>query len=129
MLTLNKVTLLGNVGRNPEVKDTEKGKVATLSLATQTGYGDRATTEWHNLVAWEKRAEFIEKFVHSGSHIYVEGTLRTRSYEAKDGSKRYVTEILVNDVRLDDAPKAEQEDTPAPAQQAPAEEVESDLPY
>ena len=102
----NSVRLIGRVGNNPEVKNFDGGKkVATLTLATnEVYYNDKnekvETTQWHNLVAWGKTAEIIEKFVEKGKEIAVEGKLTYRNYDDKDGNKRYVTKIVVNEVVL-----------------------------
>jgi single-strand DNA-binding protein len=91
---------------NPEVKSLKGNKkVVNLSLATSETYknekGEKVSeTQWHNLVAWGKTAELIELYVLKGSEIAIEGKLTSRSYEAKDGSKRYVTEIVINDLLL-----------------------------
>ena len=107
-MSVNKVILLGNVGKEPEVRTLDNGnKVANLSLATsERGYTlengtqvpDR--TEWHNLIAWKGLAEIIEKYVHKGDKLYVEGKIRTRSYDDSKGNKRYVTEIYVDQLEL-----------------------------
>jgi len=102
----NSVKLIGNVGQVPEIKTLENGKkVARFSIATNEIYvnkeGERITqTYWHNLVAWGKTAGIIEKYVDKGREIAVEGRLTNRSYETKDGQRRYVTEVLVNEVLL-----------------------------
>ena len=102
----NKVQLIGHVGQDPEVKDLEGGKkVANLTLATNDYYindkGEKAeNTEWHKVAAWGKIAEIIEKYVVKGKEIVVEGKLTHRSYEDKDGTKRYVTEVVANDILL-----------------------------
>ena len=99
----NKVQLIGNLGSDPEVKQLESGKtVAKLPLATSEAYinsdDEKVTdTQWHNLVAWGKTAEFAEKYLKKGDKIAVEGKLVYRSYEDKEGIKQYVTEILVNE--------------------------------
>ncbi|WP_396194624.1 single-stranded DNA-binding protein [Flavobacterium sp.] len=102
----NKVQLIGHVGQDPEVKDLEGGKkVANLTLATNDYYtndkGEKVeNTEWHKVSAWGKTAEIIEKYVAKGKEIAVEGKLTHRSYEDKDGTKRYVTEVVANDILL-----------------------------
>ncbi|GAA4033394.1 MAG: Single-stranded DNA-binding protein [Bacteroidota bacterium] len=102
----NKVQLIGHVGQDPEVKDLEGGKkVANLTLATNDYYindkGEKVeNTEWHKVAAWGKIAEIIEKYVVKGKEIVVEGKLTHRSYEDKDGTKRYVTEVVANDILL-----------------------------
>ena len=102
----NKVQLIGNVGQEPAITNLESGKkVARLSMATNENYknskGEKQTdTNWHTLVAWGKTAEIIEKYVTKGKEIAIEGKLTTRSYETKEGEKRYVTEVLVNEILL-----------------------------
>lgn len=102
----NKVQLIGRLGQAPEVKHLDSGKtVANFSLATNDKYKNAKgelieNTEWHNLVAWGKTAEIIEKYVQKGSEIAIEGKLTNRSWEDKDGNKRYTTEVLVNELLL-----------------------------
>jgi single-strand DNA-binding protein len=102
----NSVRLYGNVGKEPEVKTFDNGnKVATFSLATsekrknQKGEYVEETT-WHNLVVWGKPVDTIEKYVNKGDRLSIEGRLTNRSYEAKDGTTKYITEIVVNDFLL-----------------------------
>jgi len=99
MAGINKVILIGNVGKDPEIRNLENGvKVANLSLATTEVYkkdGNRMEqTEWHTIVLWRGLAEVCEKIVKKGSQLYIEGKLRTRSWEDKDKVKRYSTEIV-----------------------------------
>ena len=100
MAGINKVILVGNLGKDPEVRSLDAGrKVANFSLATTETYknknGERVEqTEWHNIVYYGPVAEVIEKYLRKGSQIYVEGKIRTRSYEDKEGVKRYTTEII-----------------------------------
>lgn len=102
----NKVQLIGHVGNEPEIKNFEGGKkVANLTLATNEIYrnekGDKVEqTEWHKVVAWGKTAELIEKYVIKGKEIAVEGKLTYRSYEDKNGEKRNITEVIVNEILL-----------------------------
>lgn len=102
----NKVQLIGNLGGNPEIKTTEGGKkLARFSIATNEVYrnakGDKVTeTQWHNLVAWGKVAEIAEKFLVKGSEVAIEGKLVNRSYNDKEGHKKYVTEVQVNEVLM-----------------------------
>lgn len=101
----NRVQLIGHVGNEPEVKTFEGGKVANLTIATNDSYTNKKgekveQTEWHRLVAWDKNAEIIEKFVNKGKEIAIEGKLTSRSYDDKDGNKRYITEVVVNDIML-----------------------------
>lgn len=106
-MALNKVLLIGNVGKDPEIRHTPNGPaVATITLATSERYRDRTTqemkeiTEWHTIVAWRQLADLAENYIRKGSQIYVEGRLRTRSYDTQDGQKRYVTEILADSIQL-----------------------------
>lgn len=102
----NRVQIIGHVGQEPEIKTLELGKkLANLSIATNEVYyrdnGDKVEkTEWHRVTAWGKTAEIIEKYVTKGKEIGVEGRLSTRSYDDKDGVKRYITEIVANEVLL-----------------------------
>ena len=102
----NKVQLIGNLGGNPEVKTFDKGKkLAKMSIATNESYrnaqGDLVKeTQWHNLIAWGKTAEIIEKHLKKGSEVAVEGKLINRNYTDKDGIKRYITEIEVNELLM-----------------------------
>jgi single-strand DNA-binding protein len=102
----NKVQLIGVLGGNPEVKQTETGrKMATFSLATSESYrntkGEKIIeTQWHSLVAWGKIAEIVERYLRKGSEIAVEGKLITRSYTDKDGNRRHRTEVHVNELLL-----------------------------
>ena len=102
----NKVQLIGNLGNNPDVRDTESGKkMARVSIATNENYrkakGETVKeTQWHNAIAWGKNAEVIEKYLTKGSQVAIEGKLVNRNYVDKDGIKRYITEVQVNDILL-----------------------------
>lgn len=105
--SVNKVILLGNVGKDPEMRSTPGGTlVANFTLATSDRQKDaqgnwQERTEWHNLVAFTRTAEIIRDYVKKGSKLYVEGKIQTRSWDDKDtGAKRYRTEIIVNDISL-----------------------------
>ena len=103
-MSVNKVILIGNVGKDPDVRYLDTGiAVASLPLATtdraytlQNGTQVPERTEWHNLVLWRGLAETAEKYVHKGDKLYIEGKIRTRSYDDQTGAKRYVTEIFVD---------------------------------
>jgi single-strand DNA-binding protein len=103
---LNRVMLLGNLGADPELRMTNGGQaVLKLRLATSETYLDRnkvrqERTEWHSVVVWGKRAEALAKFLTKGSRIFVEGGLRTSSYDDKDGNKRYKTEVVAQNIIL-----------------------------
>lgn len=102
----NKVQLIGNLGNAPEVKTTESGKtMARFSVATNESYrnanGEKVTeTTWHNLVAWGKVAEIAGKYLSKGSEVAIEGKLINRNYLDKDGNKKYITEVQVNELLL-----------------------------
>jgi single-strand DNA-binding protein len=102
----NKVQLIGNLGNDPEVTTIESGKKkARFTLATNETYkndsGEKITdTQWHNIVAWGKTAELIEKYVTKGKEIAIEGKLTHRSYEDKNGEKKYFTEVVANELLL-----------------------------
>lgn len=102
----NKVQLIGNVGQDPEIKNLEGGKkVANLTLATNEVYykenGEKVEqTEWHRVTAWGKPAEIIEKYVTKGKEVAIEGKLTHRSYDDKNGEKRYITEVIVKEIVL-----------------------------
>lgn len=107
-MSINRVTLLGNVGKDPDVRYLDSGvAVAQLSLATtvkgyttQSGQQIADRTEWHNLVAWRGLAQTIEKYVHKGDKLFVEGELRYRDYEGQDGVKRRTSEIYLDRMEL-----------------------------
>ena len=112
-MALNKVLLIGNVGNDPEIRYLDSNpqgpqgnaKVASFRLATTERFRDRSgetreNTEWHNIVAWRSTADLVERFVHRGSQIYVEGRLRTRQWTDQSGNKRYTTEIQADNIQL-----------------------------
>ena len=156
--------LIGNVGRDPEVRylDGQSGnaKVATFTLATTERYRDRngetrENTEWHNIVAWRNTADVVERFVKKGTQLYIEGRIRTRSWDDQTGNKRYTTEIIADTLQLlgkktdnpgaqpggyqqpgQTYPQPQQAYAPAPQQQRPAtpqniidEAPDDDLPF
>ena len=102
----NKIQLIGNLGNAPEVKTTESGKkLARFSVATNESYrnakGEKVTeTTWHNLVAWGKVADIAEKYLGKGAEVAIEGKLINRSYTDKDGNKKYITEVQVNELLM-----------------------------
>ncbi|WP_109833208.1 single-stranded DNA-binding protein [Reichenbachiella versicolor] len=106
MAGVNKVILLGNLGRDPEVRHLENGRaVANFSIATSETYknkaGERVTnTEWHNVVLWTPLAEIAERFLKKGNQVYIEGKLTSRSYEDKEGITKYITEVVGREMTL-----------------------------
>lgn len=105
-MSVNKVILIGNAGKDPEIRHLDSGvAVANFPLATSETYtaknGDRvSTTEWHNIVLWRGLADVAEKYVKKGMQLYIEGRIRSRSYDDKDGNKRYITEIYGDAMRM-----------------------------
>jgi single-strand DNA-binding protein len=129
---LNRVMLLGNLGQDPELRMTPNGQaVMKMRLATTETYLDRnkqrqERTEWHSVVVWGKRAEALSKFLTKGTGLFIEGGLRTSSYDDRDGNKRYRTEVVANNIvivgggsrggqRSAEAPAPAQDGTPQPA--------------
>ncbi|MFT4879133.1 MAG: single-strand DNA-binding protein [Flavobacteriales bacterium] len=107
MAGINKVILLGNLGRDPEIKHLPSGvAVCSFSIATSESYTDkqsgekRTNTEWHNIVLWRKLAETAEKYLRKGSQVYIEGKIRTRSWDDEGGQKRYATEVVGDVMQL-----------------------------
>jgi len=102
----NKVQLIGNLGNDPEIVNLESGKtLAKFSIATNESYkntqGEKVTdTQWHNVVAWGKTAEIVEKYVTKGKEVAIEGKLTTRSWEDKEGMKRYITEVVCSELLM-----------------------------
>ena len=112
-MALNKVMLIGNVGNDPEIRYLDSNpqspqgnaKVASFRLATTERYRDRngethENTEWHSIVAWRSSADYVEKYVHKGSQLYIEGKLRTRQWTDQSGNKRFTTEIQADNMQL-----------------------------
>ena len=129
-MSLNKVMLIGNVGKDPEVRYLESNpqnpatnaKVASFPLATSERYRDRngelkENTEWHNIVVWRGNADVVERFVRKGSQLYIEGRLRTRQWTDQTGNKRYTTEVIADTLQL--LGKRLEGDQPAQAQSQP----------
>lgn len=145
-MSVNKIILLGNCGKDAEVRMVGENKVATFSLATTEKYKDSKTgewkenTEWHNIVCWRNTAELAEKYIKKGTQLFIEGKLRIRSWD-KDGEKRYVTEIVADSIQLLGKKEGSDSPTPAPTQQrkplyqqtspmpAAGEPDDSDLPF
>ncbi|HNR27018.1 MAG TPA: single-stranded DNA-binding protein [Bacteroidales bacterium] len=124
---LNKVMLIGNVGKDPEVRHLESGvSVTTLTLATTERFKDRngemkEQTEWHNVVLWRNLADIAERFVRKGSQIYIEGKIRSRSWEDQSGQKKYTTEIVADSMQL--LGKRSEATTASPSQPSPVKNV------
>lgn len=105
-MSVNKVILVGNLGKDPDVRYTQTGSaVANFSIATSEQWNDRdgkkqERTEWHNIVVWGKSAEHCGQYLSKGRQVFVEGSIRTRSYDDKSGNKRYITEIVAQRVQF-----------------------------
>ncbi|MEE9225568.1 MAG: single-stranded DNA-binding protein [Bacteroidota bacterium] len=131
--SLNKVSLIGNVGKDPELRYTSSGvAVSNFSLATNEQWKDpdgntQERTEWHNIVAWRKLAEICGEWLKKGKKVYIEGRLQYRSYDDKNGIKRYVTEVVAQDMIMLDSKGAEVTSTPEPEEPPTVEK--DDLPF
>ena len=124
---INKVILVGNVGGDPEVRTTESGvKVARIRLATSERYTDKQSgerkelTEWHTITLWRGLADIVDRYVHKGSQLYIEGRLRTREWTDTNNIKRYTTEILADNMQLLGSRSDGQSAAPVAAPSAPA---------
>ena len=141
--SVNKVTLIGNLGKDPELRYTSSGvAVATFSVATNESWKDadgniQERTQWHNIVAWKKLAEICGEYLKKGGKLYLEGRLQYRNYDDKNGVKRFVTEIVMDEMVMLDSKGAAPSNLPAgqagePApMQAPESKAEKadDLPF
>jgi single-strand DNA-binding protein len=123
---VNKVILVGRLGADPDMRYTPSGQgVCEMRLATSESWNDKngqrqERTEWHRIVVWGKRAEICSKYLAKGRQVYIEGRIQTRSYDDKDGNKRYITEIIANDVQFlggggrEGGGRSERDDGPPP---------------
>ena len=145
MSGVNKVILVGNLGTDPEVKTFEDGnKLATIAIATSEKYKDREgnlqeRTEWHNVVLYRRLAELAEQYLSKGRQVYIEGKLRTRKWQDKDGNDRYTTEILAREMTFlggnqsdgagqrSSAPASNQNQVNEPS--ASLDDIDDDLPF
>lgn len=137
---INKVILIGNVGKDPEVRHLDSGvAVASFPLATSETYRNRdnqkvTNTEWHNVVVWRGLADVAEKYVKKGNPLYIEGKIRTRSWDDKDGNKRYTTEIVADNMQMLGTKQSNEESASAP-ENIKTEDIENipaeddDLPF
>ena len=137
MAGINKVILIGNLGKDPEIRSLENGvKVASFSLATTESYKNKdgqkvEQTEWHNIVVWRGLAEVAEKYLKKGSQIYLEGKIRTRSWDDKEGNKKYTTEIIGDTFTMLGSRRDEghQNTEPSSPSEPKEKEQEDDLPF
>ena len=139
MAGINKVILVGNLGRDPEVRYTPSGvAVANFTLATSEEWKNRETgekqehTEWHRIVAWRRLGEICGEYLHKGSQVYIEGKLQTRSWDDRDGNKRYTTEVLAQTMQMLGSParpaKAHPADDGFPTEE-PVMVPDDDIPF
>ena len=139
MAGVNKVMLIGNLGRDPEVKYTPSGTaLATFSIATTEEWKDRDTgekqqrTEWHRIVAWRRLGEICGEYLRKGSQVYIEGKLQTRDWEDRDGNKRYTTEIVAQTMQMLGRPsregRADAYEEPHPVEE-PVSIPDDDIPF
>jgi single-strand DNA-binding protein len=144
MAGVNRVILIGNLGKDPEIRSLESGaKVANFPLATTESYknrnGERTEhTEWHNIVLWRGLADVSERFLKKGNSVYIEGKLRTRSWDDQQGNKRYITEVIADNMTMlggrreeqsEVAAEAKEEEVTPPDPTEVSEDVSDDLPF
>tara|TARA_R110001592_G_scaffold36893_1_gene123603 strand:+ start:4319 stop:4753 length:435 start_codon:yes stop_codon:yes gene_type:complete len=144
MAGINKVILVGNLGKDPEVRYLEGGSaVANFPIATSETYKDKTSgekktiTEWHNIVVWRRLAEIAEKYLKKGNQVYIEGKLRTRQWQDKDGNNRYTTEIVGDNMQMlggkKDESSSSSSNTDTPQQSEPpidkSNDIADDLPF
>jgi single-strand DNA-binding protein len=124
---VNKAIIVGNLGQDPELRHTQAGQaVCELSVATSRKYKDNEETTWHRIVVWGKQAEACAEYLKKGRQVYVEGRLQTRSWNDKDGNKRWITEIVAEQVQFlggGNAKRSQRQDSP------PAGGYDDDLPF
>ena len=140
MASINKVLLLGNLGRDPELRSTPKGnKVLNFPMATSRRWKDRETeqvhdeTDWHRIVVWGRQAEVLSEYLKKGSQVHVEGRIQTRSWSDSEGAKRYTTEIVASRIQMLGRPEDRRVSEPVDEPEAPAAVVEpngaDDIPF
>ena len=117
---LNKVMIIGNLGKDPEIRYTQAGSsVASFNVATTERFKDKNgqqqdQTEWHRIVAWSRLAEICGEYLHKGSKVYIEGKLQTRKWTDKNGNEKYTTEIIAREMKMLDGAGKQSEDIPNP---------------
>ena len=137
-MDLNKVMIIGRLTKNPEVRSTPSGQqVASFTLATNRVYKDTSgnkveKSEFHNIVAWSKLAEICGSYLQKGKRVYIEGRLQTRDWTAQDGTKRYTTEVIAENMIMLDGPRGEQslsDTSKQPSSQTPEEQTLEEIPF
>jgi single-strand DNA-binding protein len=137
---VNKVILVGNVGKDPDIRHLDSGvSVASFPLATSETYRNKenekvTNTEWHNIVVWRGLAEVVEKYVKKGDPLYIEGKIRSRSYDDKDGNKKYITEIIADNMQMLGSKQSNDNDSSSEEKQPETDiettpQEEDDLPF
>jgi single-strand DNA-binding protein len=137
MASVNKVILIGNLGKDPELRYTPSGQaVATFSIATTDKWRDKdgqlqERTDWHNIVLWGRQAELANEYLKKGRSVYLEGRIQTRNYDDKDGVKRYITEIIVQRMQFlgGRAEGGAEQAAPPPEEPAESTSEDDDLPF
>jgi single-strand DNA-binding protein len=133
--TVNKVTLIGRLGADPQLKYTPSGRATVnFNLATNASWKDQdgnqqERTDWHRIVAWGKLAEVVGEWLKKGSLVYLEGRLQTRSYDDNNGVKRYITEVVVSDLEMLGGKGQGESSEAAPPENVPEATAEDDLPF
>lgn len=134
MASVNKVMLLGNLGRDPELRFTKENgtPVANFTMATTTIWNDKegeqqSKTEWHRIVVWAKQAEIVGEYLKKGSQVHVEGSLQTRDWKDSNGNKRYTTEVRARRIQMLGRPKEQPTGEPPVAEEPPAMEEPADV--
>ena len=134
-MAVNKVILVGNLGKDPEIKYTPAGvAVATFSLATTDPFKDKdgnKATQWHNVIAWRQLAEICGKYLHKGKQVYIEGRIQYRSYNDRDGNKKYITEIVADQMQMLGSASDGWQGEPSakPQQEEPPFDPEDSIPF
>lgn len=137
-MSRNLVILIGNVGFSPEIRTFENGnKVANFSIATSEGWKDKESGEkkevvdWHNIAVFGKLVEIVEKYIKKGQQLYIEGMIKTRSWEDKDGNKKYMTEVVLKDWghKLEIMGSKSENTNQQPSNETPPPQGEDDLPF
>lgn len=131
---MQKIMLIGCLGKDPESRTTQSGSVVNFSVATTEKYTDRSgnkkeSTEWHSVVAWGKLADICSSYLTKGSKVYIEGKLKTRSWDDNNGTKRYKTEIIASNIEMLGGNRQENSGYQKPQQQNNEPAIEDDLPF
>ena len=136
MASINKVIIVGNLGRDPEVRyTTDNNAIANVSIATTDRYKDKTTgeqkeiTEWHRVVFFNRLGEIAAEYLKKGSQVYIEGKLRTRKWTDKDGAEKYTTEIIADQLQMLGGRTSEATNAPPAPKAKPADDLDDDIPF